>query len=251
MATPQKYDEDRESKFSFADRTKSDTFSALFNRTSIRAAIPLMLAVIALVVYLQSGNVVIELPVPEASYVLLPNEGRTDGVPVAIKINQVTVFMINDPLDRGAGAVRSKESVTQLQSIIDMVVEEPGKTFRIDNDSAEFPIIVLTEEDGTESQPVVEITREDLLLAGDKDAKRVARTWAERLTDTLKVVAFAEKPKFTSGSDFGYVLEQMYLNSRMDKDLITEDSLMESFEALSPSERLILETLPIQAPDDI
>ena len=65
------------------------------------------------------------------------------------------------------------------------------------------------------------------------------------------MLAFAEKPKFTSGSNFGNVLERMYLSSQMDKGLITEDSLTESFEALSPRERLILETLPIQAPDDI
>ena len=121
-----------------------------------------MLGVVGLILYLQGGNIVVDLPVPEVSYTLLPNEGRTNGVPVAIKVNQIAVFMVNDPLDSGAGAVRAKELVDQLQGIIDIAVEEPGKTLRIDNDSAELPIIVLTKEDGTDSQPVVAIEPEDL-----------------------------------------------------------------------------------------
>ena len=163
-----------------------------------------MLGVLGLIYYLQGGSISMNLPVPEVSYSLLPNDGRTSGVPIAIKVNQVAVFMINDPLNSGtgAGAVRAKELVDQLQQIIDIAVEEPGKTLRIDNDSADLPIIILTQEDGTEPQAVVAIEPEDLILAGDDDAKRIARTWAERLTDTLKVLAFGEEPKFTSGSEF-------------------------------------------------
>ena len=249
--TPQGPDEVKASQFTFADRIKADTVRSRFNRTSTLAAIPLMMGVVALVVYLQEGSISIELSAPEVSYALLPNEGRTSGVPVVIKVNQIAVFMIHDPLDQGAGAVRAKESVDQLQKVIDMAVDEPGKTLRIDNESNELPTIVLTKEDGTESQLVVAIMKEDLVLAGDNDAKRVARTWAERLTDTLKVLAFGEEPKFTSGSDFWAVLHQMYTGAMMEKGLITNDSLNESFETLPPRQRLILETLPTQAPDEI
>ena len=105
--TPQKSEGIGSSEFTFADRVKADTVQSRFNRTSTLAAIPLMLGVIALVVYLQEGSATIELATPEVSYALLPNEGRTDGVPVAIKIGRISVFMINDPLDRGAGAIRA------------------------------------------------------------------------------------------------------------------------------------------------
>ena len=248
---PPQLDEAQGSEFTFADRIKADTIKSRFKRTSTRAAIPLMLGIVGLIVYLQAGAIVIDLPVPEVSYTLLPNEGRTNGVPIAIKVNQIAVFMINDPLDRGAGAVRAKELVDELQQIIDIAVEEPGKTLRIDNDSAALPIIVLTREDGTDSQPVVAIEPEDLVLAGDDDAKRIARTWAERLTDTLKVLAFGEAPKFTSGSEFWEALAQMHAGARMEKGLITEDSLNESFEALPARQRLHLETLPTKPPEEL
>ncbi len=244
-------DEPQGSEFTFADRITGDTIKSRFKRNSTRAAIPLMLGVLGLIYYLQGGNISTNLPVPEVSYSLLPNDGRTSGVPVAIKVNQVAVFMINDPLDSGVGAVRAKELVDQLQQIIDIAVEEPGKTLRIDNDSTELPVIVLTEEDGTEAQPVVAIAPEDLVLAGDDDAKRIARTWAERLTDTIKVLAFGEEPNFTSGSEFWEALHQMYAGARMEKGLISEDSLNESFEALPPRQRLTLETLPTQPPEDL
>ena len=238
-------------EFTFADRIEADTIRSRFHRTSTLAAIPLMLGVIALIFYLQGGNIVIDLPLPEASYSLLPNEGRTSGVPIAIKVNQIAVFMINDPLEGGAGAARARELVDQLQRVIDAAVEEPGKTLRIDNDSATLPIVVLTEEDGTDSRTVAALSPEDLLLAGDDDARRIARTWAERLTDTLKVTAFGEAPNFTSGSDFWEALHQMYAGARKEKGLITEDSLNESFEALPPRQRLLLETLPTKAPAEL
>ena len=244
-------DEPQGSEFTFANRITGDTIKSRFNRNSTRAAIPLMLGVLGLIYYLQGGNILTNLPVPEVSYSLLPNEGRTSGVPIAIKINQVAVFMINDPLDSGAGAVRAKDLVDQLQQIVDSAIEEPGKTLRIDNDSAELPVIILTKEDGTEPQPVVAIAPGDLVLAGDDDAKRIARTWAERLTDTIKVLAFGEEPKFTSGSPFWEALQQMYTGARMEKGLITEDLLNESFEALPPRQRLALETLPTQPPEDL
>ena len=45
-----------------------------------------------------------DLPIPEVSYALMPNEGKTAGVPIRIKLNQIVVFEINDPIDGGAGA---------------------------------------------------------------------------------------------------------------------------------------------------
>ncbi len=110
-------------------------------------------------------------------------------------------------------------------------------------------MILLTEEDGTGEEVVVQMTQEDLTLAGDTEAKRVARTWAERLTDTLKVVAFKEPPKFTKGTEFGNALTAMYAGARDEKGIIRSSSLNDSFEALPPRQKLALETLPSQNPE--
>jgi hypothetical protein len=77
---------------------------------------PLTLAVAAVVVggllvwaYLEQNSVDRTLPVPEISYALQRNEGVTTGVPVAIKMNQITVFLIDDPMEGGTGAERAKK----------------------------------------------------------------------------------------------------------------------------------------------
>ena len=81
-------------------------------------------------------------------------------------------------------------------------------------------------------------------LAGDEDPKRVARIWAERLTDGLKVLQFGEPPKFTIGSDFGNALETLYLNARSEEGGISTDSIDDSFEKLSDEQKLSLTTFP-------
>ncbi len=236
-------------EFTFAERAKGATFQAVLKRPVTVAAITLVIAIGGFVAFLESGSLEISLPVPEVSYNLLPNEGRTSGVPIAIKLNQIAVFMVNDPLQGGGGARRAQELVDQIQQAVDRAVDERGKALRIDNETGPLPAIVLTENDGTEREVVVQMTREDLTLAGDTDAKRVARTWAERLTDTLKVVAFAEPPKFTKGTEFGNALVAMYAGARGEKGFIRSRALNDSFEALPPRQRLALETLPSRSPE--
>ena len=235
-------------EFTFADRAKGATFQAILKRPVTVAAITLVIAIGVFVAFLESGSLEIELPVPEVSYTLLPNEGRTSGVPIAIKLNQIAIFMVNDPLQGGGGAQRARELVDQIQRSVDRAVSEPGKSLSIDNEKGQLPAIVLTEGDGTGKEVLVQMTREDLALAGDIDAKRVARIWVERLTDTLKVIAFAEPPKFTKGTEFGDALIAMYAGARDEKGIIRSSSLNDSFEALPPLRRLALETLPSRAP---
>lgn len=240
-----------EEDFTFADRAKGATLKATLKQPVTLAALALMIAIGVLVAYLERGAIEIDLPAPEASYSLLPNQGRTDGVPIAIKLNGIAVFMINDPLQGGEGAARAKEVVDQLQEAVTIAVEEPGKTVRIDNDMGPLPVIVLTNVEGEEKRVIVEMQRGDLLLAGDKDAKRVARTWAERLTDTVKVLAFAEPPKFTVGTEFGQALEAMYAASVTANGVITVESLEAAFDSLPDRQKLALETLSSQAPEEV
>jgi len=236
-------------EFTFAEHAKGATFQAILKRPVTVATIVLLITLGVVVALLESGSIELELPVPEVSYTLLPNEGRTSGVPIAIKLNQIAIFMVNDPLRGGGGAERARGLVDQIQRSVDRAVSEPGKSLRIDNEKGQLPAIVLTEEDGTGKEVLVQMTREDLALAGDTDAKRVARIWAERLTDTLKLIAFAEPPKFTKGTDFGDALMAMYAGARDEKGFIRSSSLNDSFEALPPLRRLALETLPSRGPE--
>jgi hypothetical protein len=159
--------------------------------------------------------------------------------------------MVNDPLSGGGGAKRAQQLVDQIQLSVDRAVEERGKSLRIDSGTKTLPAIVLTEDDGTGKEVVVQMMPEDLALAGDTDAKRVARVWAERLTDTIKVTAFAEPPKFSKGTEFGSALMAMYVGARDEKGFIRSTALNESFEALPPLQRLSLETLPSRSPQEV
>ena len=237
--------------FTFVDHAQAATFQTILKRPVTMAAIGLVILIGVFVAFLESGSLEISLPVPEVSYTLLPNEGRTSGVPIAIKLNQIAVFMVNDPLSGGGGAKRAQELVEQIQLSVDRAVEERGKSLRIDSETGALPAIVLTEDDGTGIEVVVQMTPEDLALAGDTDAKRVARIWAERLTDTIKVTAFAEPPKFSKGTDFGSALLAMYVGARDEKGFIRSTALNESFEALPPLQRLSLETLPSKSPQAV
>ena len=236
-------------EFTFADRAKAETFQAILRRPVTLAAATLVVAIGVFVAYLESGRLEFELPVPEVSYTLLPNQGRTSGVPIAIKLNQIAVFMVNDPLEGGGGAARAQELVDRVQRSIDRAVAERGKSLRIDNETGNLPAIVLTEDDGSGKEVLIQMTQEDLALAGDTDAKRVARIWAERLTDTLRVTAFAEPPKFTKRTEFGSALEALYAAARDERGIIRGSSLNDSFEALPPRQKLALETLPLQSPE--
>ena len=246
-AAPRPLEQDG-AEFTFADRAKGATFQAVLKRPVIVATIALVITIGVFVAFLESGSLEIELPVPEVSYTLLPNEGRTSGVPIAIKLNQIAIFMVNDPLQGGGGAVRAQELVDRVQRSVDRAVSERGKSLSIDNETGQLPAIVLAEADGTGKEVLIQMTREDLALAGDSDAKRVARTWAERLTDTLKVIAFAEPPKFTKGTEFGNALTAMYAGARDEKGIIRGSSLNDSFQALPPRQKLALETLPSRGP---
>ncbi len=246
-AAPRPLEQDG-AEFTFADRAKGATFQAILKRPVTVATIVLLITVGVVVALLESGSIELELPVPEVSYTLLPNEGRTSGVPITIKLNQIAVFMVNDPLQGGGGAQRARELVDQIQRSVDRAVGERGKSLSIDNEKGQLPAIALAEADGTGKEVLIQMTPEDLALAGDLDAKRVARIWVERLTDTLKVIAFAEPPKFTKGTDFGDALMAMYTGARDEKGFIRGSSLNDSFEALPPLQRLALETLPSRGP---
>jgi hypothetical protein len=112
------------------------------------------------------------------------------------------------------------------------------------DERGDYPTIVQMAPDASGYRAIVQPDADDLILAGIEEPKAVARIWAERLTDTLKSLMFAEPPEFTQGTEFGHALDAMLLGARGERGEISEDSLAESFELLSDAEKLALTELP-------
>jgi hypothetical protein len=229
--------------FEFHDAETKPSFGAAMKKPRTIISIVLALAVVGLVIWLQQRAISTQLPPPKASYELLPNIGLTEGVPIAIKINQVAVFQISDPLAGGGSADRAREIVENLEGAIQDLVDAPGREITLD-ERDDYPVIVQFAPDGTGRREIVQPNADDLILAGIEDPKAVARIWAERLTDALKTLMFAEPPEFTQASEFGNALEAMLLGARGERGGISGDSLDESFELLSDAEKLALTELP-------
>jgi hypothetical protein len=233
--------------FQFAARAQGRNWKTVLKQPLTIAAFLLTLGVVGLILYLEGGSIYVERPEPEVSYELLANEGLTDGVPIAIKVNHVTVFRISDSMAGGGGANRAKEVQANLEAVIADLEEQPGRTITIDLDTAELPIIIQTKSDGSESRVLVELSPDDLILAGTEDAKWLARIWAERITDALKVFMFGEPPNFTQGTEFGAALTLMY-DLAGSEGPVSKGSLDDAYEGLSEPSRLALAEFPVQEP---
>jgi len=234
----------------FDERTQKQSFKKIMKEPRMIAGLLLGIGVIGFVMYLEQGVNQVSLPPPEVSYELLRNEGVTEGVPIAIKVNQVAVFMINDPMEGGA-ANRAKSVVETLEGAIDELEEYPGRVITIMTPEGELPAIVIETTKGTETRPLIQLTQEDVTLAGHEDQKWVVRNWAERLTDSLKLMMFAEPPEFSVGLEFGDALTTLFIEARNERGLISSDSLEDSYEGLSDMRKVALASFPPPGEDEL
>jgi len=230
-------------EFAFTKQAKKPSAKSILKQPVMIAAILLFIGVAVLVLYLETGGIISDLPEIEVTYTLLPNVGKTDGVPIAIKLNEIAVFVINDPLEGGGGAARARSIVDSLQESITILKEEPGKIITLDEDD-KFPAIVQQAKDGTQRRLLVKLTQEDLTLAGETNPKRLARVWAERLTDAVKLIAFGEAPEYSTGTEFGDAISTLYAAAKATGGSVSEGSLEEAFDILNDSQKLVLETVP-------
>ena len=227
----------------FGERAKPKDLKSTLKQPVFVAAFLLFLGVVGLIYYLERGRINVELPPPEVTYELLPNEGLTEGVPIAIKINQVSVFKIDDPM-QGGNASRAKEVVAALEGAVEDLVEEPGRVVTLDIESAELPAIVQDNPDGTGRRVLVQLTQGDITLSGQEDAKWVARTWAERVTDAFKVFVFGEPPLFSMGAEYGSALQEMYDRAMEERAAISLGALNRAYEAMPDSDKAKLANFP-------
>jgi hypothetical protein len=238
------------SDLAFAEPPKPSNWKTALSQPAVLTAIVLGIGIIGLILYLQFGNPDSGLPAPQVSYTLLPNEGRTSGVPMAVKLNQIAVFVINEPMEGGSGASRAPELVERLQNAVSDLKVHPGKAITYLTDG-EYPEIVLQNMDGTERRVLIRLTEGDVALAGGIDPKRLARVWSERLTDSLKVLGFGEAPEFSTGTDFGNALETMYASAKAAQSAVSKGTLDDAFTQLNDSQKLALETVPTLPPDSL
>lgn len=226
------------------EQNRGRSFKEIMRQPVSIAALSLTLGVGALVAYLERGSFQIELQPPEVSYELLSNEGLTEGVPIAIKLNEVAVFKIDDPMQGGA-ANRAKEIVATLEQFIEEMIEDPkANVLTLDVESADLPAIIHTGIDGMIKTPVVQLTAGDVVLSGQEDAKWMARVWAERLTDSLKLFVYGQEPQETMTSEFGEALATLYLRAREERGSVSKGSLEDAFETLTDVQKSALLSFP-------
>lgn len=209
-------------------------------------AIVLAICVVGVVVILQEAPGILTLELPQARYELLRNEGLTDGVPIAIQLGPLTVFEISDPMAGGAGAGRARTVVASLSEAVRELADTPGRVITIDMESAEgMPRIVQKETANAEaSLEIVAVTADDMVLVKTEDAKLLARVWAERLTDSLRLLVFGQPPEFSRDTHFGAALDTLHGTALREGGALTSDSLMTAFEQLAPEMREALTTFP-------
>jgi hypothetical protein len=97
---------------------------------------------------------------------------------------------------------------------------------------------------------LIQLQPEDVILAQHDDPKFVARVWAERITDALKVFMFGEEPHFTLGSEFGLALDAMYLQAQAAKQGLSLGSLNDAYDKLSDVQQMALADFPVPEPEE-
>lgn len=230
--------------FTFADQVAKPSWKTVLFRPATMLFAAGAVLVGFFVWYLNARTGGPDLPPPTVSYKLLPNEGKTKGVPVAIKVNQLTVFLIDDPMEDG-GASRSKEVVANLNEVIQPLKAGAEVRFAVQTVNGR-PAIVEVSQEGVQPKTLVSVTEGDEALAGETDANRVAAQWAERLTDAVKVFVFGEAPTFSTGTEFGDSLLAMYKVAAAEtRGKVSKKALDQAYQRLPAAQREALEAPPL------
>ncbi len=230
--------------FTFADQVAKPSWKTVLFRpaTMLFAAGAVLVGFFVWYLSVRTGGP--DLPPPTVSYSLLPNEGKTKGVPVAVKVNQLTVFLIDDPMEDG-GASRSKEVVANLNEVIQPLKAGAEVRFAVQTVNGR-PAIVEVSQEGVQPKTLVSVTEGDEALAGETDANRVAAQWAERLTDAVKVFVFGEAPTFSTGTEFGDSLLAMYKAAAAEtRGKVSKKALDQAYQRLPAAQREALEAPPL------
>lgn len=221
---------------------KAESAKSILKKPVTLAAIGLLVVLCAIVVYVEfiaGGNT---LPPPLISYEIEEaKQVETDGLPINVKVGPVSVFLIEDP-GGDQGAARAKNLVGHIEDTVQMMIDERGRQVTLKESEETPPAIIQGRRNGTDRKTVVQLTEGDMSLSGEDDQKLVARVWAERFVDTLKLYGFGEPPKYSTARPFGQALQSLYDAAHVE-GMITPDSLEQAYEQLSDTDRALLESL--------
>ncbi len=231
---------------SLVSGSRGETVRQRLAKPATIVAIILGASILGLVIFLQHGPSSLTLELPEATYELLPNNGLVEGVPIAIHLGPLTLFQLSDPMAGGAGASRARQIVENLNSAVLELKESPGRVITIESEPDEgMPRIVQKEApDEPDSLEIVRVTDGDMALMSTDNAKLLARVWAERLTDSMKLLVFGEPPEFSRDTEFGAALDALYGNATREGSGLTSALLATTFGELSPDQRRALTSFP-------
>ena len=232
------------------ERAQGESLKQILSKPVTKVAIVLGLAVVGVTILLEQDPTTLRLEVPEARYELMRNEGLSEGVPIAIRIGQFMVFQINDPISGGQGAQRAKQVVESLTAALEELAEDPPRVITIESSAVGGDPVVVQKEysDSAESLEIVTVTDQDLRLAKTDDSKLVARLWAERLTDTMRLLLFGQAPEFSRDTPFGAALDTLYVNAVNAEGSMTTATLNSVFEELPVELQLALTEEPPEPP---
>ena len=228
--------------FSFTEQVAARTWKTIVYRPVTIIFIVGTLLVGAAVYLLTQATGGVDLDPPVVKQELLPAEGKGQGVPVAIKVNRLAVFLIDDPMEDNR-AKRAQQIVAAVQEAMKNGKVEVGLRFAVEVKDGRPAVLVVTQA-GPDPRVLVSVTDGDVALAGETDPARVAARWAERLTDAVKVYVFGEAPTFSRGTDFGEALLVLYKGAVSAKGKLSSKSLERSYQALTPAQKQALETPP-------
>lgn len=234
----------RPAAFTFTEQiARPDWRAALRRPGNILFAIG-ALVVLSVVWYLHWKTSGPSLPTPLVSYQLLPNEGKTKGVPIAIKINHLAIFLIDDPADTAGGAARAKQLVATLEETLRPL--QPDSDVRFAVERLEGRAVIQEIKHATDQRRTLATVQDgDMALAGATDPATLAAAWAERLTDAVKVYVFGQPPTFSTSTEFGQALLTMYKSATAGQTKLSKKALDNAFRRLTPGQRRALETPPV------
>ena len=235
------------------DRARGESLKQILTKPVSIVGITLALIVVGITIMLEQDPTTLRLEIPEVRYELMRNEGLSGGVPIAIRLGNLLVFQISDPISGSQGAQRAKQVVESLTSALNELAEDPPRVITIENTAADGgPVIVQKEyEDSDHSLEIVSVTSDDLLLAKIDDSKLLARLWAERLTDSMRLLLFGQAPEFSRDTPFGAALDTLYVNAVNSEGSMTTATLNDVFDDLPVElQRALTEDPPVAPPTD-
>ena len=129
-----------------------------------------------------------------------------------------------------------KQVVASLTAAVLELAETPDRVITIDIAAAEGMPRTVQKETATAEEllEIVIVTSDDMISVKTDDAKLLAHIWAERLTDSLRLLIFGQPPEFSRDTQFGAALDTLHETAAFDRLPVELREALTSFPSLPP-----------------